>query len=369
MAQRWAASRISMNEDQDRLPATSRAATVAQNLLRVLEHHTGRRGLAYAAAPAPLSGGYWAEIYAFRLQGAPPELSGELVLRLMPDEDRALREAAIQGGLAAAGFPTPHVHLSGDRDGGLGRPFFVMDRAPGGSLAHGLKGRQKLVAVRSMPGLLAEAMVRLHRMDVSVVIEALERAGWSADSLSVEALLAECACDTRQLQLQQFRRVLDWLRQHELQPKAPVLCHGDMHGFNLVVGEGAVSAVLDWSNARIADPRYDVAYTAQLLALFPVRTPAIVRPITRLIGRRAARQFLHAYGERVGEDVFPPPWFEALHSFRLLLRLAKSRLGIAPAVGRYHPWELAAPGSAVALGRITGIMIQVPLGRDDRRES
>ena len=84
-------------------------------------------------------------------------------------------------------------------------------------------------------------MVRLHRLDLTQVVDALARSGWSADSLSVDALLSECAWDTRQLQLKQFGPALDWLLQHEPQCETPVLCHGDIHGLNLVIAEGAVT--------------------------------------------------------------------------------------------------------------------------------
>ena len=109
MAPGEAAARIGISGDHDRLLARPRAAAVAPRLLGVLERHTGWRGLAYAVPPTPLSGGFCAEIYAFRLRGAPLELSGDLVLRVMPDEQRALREAVIQGAASAAGFPTPRV--------------------------------------------------------------------------------------------------------------------------------------------------------------------------------------------------------------------------------------------------------------------
>src|SRR5688572_11442630 len=92
------------------------------NLLRILERHTGMSGLAYAVPPAPLRGGFWAALYGFRLAHAPQDLSGDLVLRVMPtDEEHCRREARMQAAAAAAGFPAPRVCLTGGRDEGLGR--------------------------------------------------------------------------------------------------------------------------------------------------------------------------------------------------------------------------------------------------------
>ena len=96
------------------------------------------RRIVIGAPPAPLAGGFWAALYAFRLERAPQELSGELVARVIPtDEAHCQREALMQTAAAAAGFPAPRIHLTGGRDAGLGRPYIIMDRMPGGTLADG----------------------------------------------------------------------------------------------------------------------------------------------------------------------------------------------------------------------------------------
>jgi hypothetical protein len=69
--------------------------------------------LAYAEAPARMSGGYDATILRFSLESAPDPFSGPLVLRLFQatvDAQRASCEAAVQKALADLGYPAPRVY-------------------------------------------------------------------------------------------------------------------------------------------------------------------------------------------------------------------------------------------------------------------
>jgi hypothetical protein len=122
---------------------------LASNLLAVLRRLTNEPALAYAAPPERLTGGFWAELLAFRLVGAPDGLSGDLVARVMPDAAVAGKETAFQAEVAAQGFSTPAVHLAGGPDDGLGRAFMVMDRADGAPLLAGLDG---VGAITRLPG-------------------------------------------------------------------------------------------------------------------------------------------------------------------------------------------------------------------------
>ncbi|HXZ83891.1 MAG TPA: hypothetical protein VEI82_00240 [Myxococcota bacterium] len=98
-------------------------------LLEVISARCGRRDLEYAKRPTPLGGGYWAEIFAFELRDPPRGFGGELILRRMPDPERARRETAVQTALAELGFPTPRVRATGGAGEALNRAFSIMDRA------------------------------------------------------------------------------------------------------------------------------------------------------------------------------------------------------------------------------------------------
>ena len=88
----------------------------------------------YAEPLVPVSRGFDTEIFAFRLTGATPALSGPLVLRVLPPHHeplRALRERATQNAVADMGFPAPRAPLASADPGILGGAFLVMERRPG----------------------------------------------------------------------------------------------------------------------------------------------------------------------------------------------------------------------------------------------
>jgi hypothetical protein len=87
-------------------------------LLDVLRERTGAPGLQYATSPVQVTGGFWAEIVAVRFEGAPPELDGELIVRIMPETAIAAREMVVQAEVVSQGFPAPRVRLPTTPRGG-----------------------------------------------------------------------------------------------------------------------------------------------------------------------------------------------------------------------------------------------------------
>jgi aminoglycoside phosphotransferase (APT) family kinase protein len=328
---------------------------LAPKLLAALRKQTRMPGLNYAVPPAPLGGGHWAQLYTFRLAQAPSGLSGELVLRVMPASDEeARREAAAQAAVLGAGFPAPRVHLSCGRDEGLGFPYIVMSRVAGGTVRGGLSWR----AQARLPELLAETLAQLHALDARSFGEALAAAGWAPGTTGIEAALADLAERTAPLGLDGFAAGLAWLNSQRPAGGPRVVCHGDFHPLNLMIRERQVSGLVDWSHALLADPEYDVAYCAQLFAWWPLPARGLLRP---LVGRPAAWQFIRAYRRRGSFDADRYRWHEALHAFRLLVRVARARTGITlPALPATHPWELAAADAVGAFRERAGITVALP---------
>ncbi len=63
-----------------------------------------------------------------------------------------------------------------------------------------------------------------------------------------------------------------WLIDHP--PPAPeVICHGDLHPFNILAGSGQVT-VLDWSAALLAPRAHDVAFTTWTVSEPPCSSSA-----------------------------------------------------------------------------------------------
>lgn len=338
-------------------------AGLAPRLLAALRAKTGDAALDFSGAPAPLGGGLWASLHGFRLAHAPAALSGDLVLRVMPTSDeQAIREATVQEAVRAQGFPAPRVHLSAGRNDGLGFPYIVMERVAGGTLRSGLSLNDKLRLVPRLPQVLGETLARLHALDAQPVQAALAAAGWDARSVGLDSDLAELGERARPLDAPGFAAGAQWLGRHRPAPGRTVVCHGDFHPLNLLVADREVSGVLDWSHALLAEAEYDVAYAAQLLALWPLEAPRLPRRLVKnLLGRPAASQFLRAYRSRQAVDPGRLRWHQALHAFRILVRVARARAGITlPLLAADHPWELVAADAASAFRERTGIAVELP---------
>jgi aminoglycoside phosphotransferase (APT) family kinase protein len=313
---------------------------IAVELLELLERRTGLRGLRYAEAPIRIRQSHSASLYAFRLEGAPPDLAGDLVLRVMIEAGRSAREIVVQETLEGLGFPTPRVRLSG-RDAAWKSPFMVMDRARGGRSDAGRAARRRL------PTLLAETLAALQALEPRPVLEALARAGLRKESLGLDAILTELADGIANLPGRGFLPALDWLRRHRPEAERLVVCHGDLHASNVLAEGGRLTAVLDWHDAVIAGPAYDVGSTTALLSQVP------------FVGHRAAKAFLDACRERIPLAPDAVRWHEALYSLRVLATVAGCRLR-REVSGTSLSWEIGARSYAAHLRRITGVEVRLP---------
>jgi aminoglycoside phosphotransferase (APT) family kinase protein len=338
------------------------AQQLEDDLLALLRRATGTPSLAFDGPPRRLTGGFWALLVAFRLRDAPPEWQGDLVVRVMPDPRTAARETALQSGVAAQGYPTPAVHLSGGPGDGLGQAFMVMDLAGGDPLLGGLDGIGAIAALprlaRRLPDALADAMARLHRIDAAPVRAALTEAG--AGGLGLDAVLADYRSAAAACGRDDLVAAAEWLLAHPPAPAPEVVCHGDLHPFNLLVDAGGEVTVLDWSAGVLAPAAYDVAFTGLLLAEPPVAVPRIVRPAVRAAGRWLARRFGAAYARRAGAEVDPASqqWFEAVVCMRAMIEVAGWVAAGVVEERRGHPWLVNGPAFAGRLSMLTGTEIR-----------
>lgn len=336
-------------------------APTTEQLLPVLRAITGAQALDYAAPPQPLTGGFWAELFVFRVTGAPTGWPDELVARIMPDAAVAAKETLIQTEVARLGFPTPVVRAAGGPDNGMGRAFMVMDRAKGAPLLAGLAGGAAFARLprlyRSIPDELAAAMAALHGLDPGDV-----RSHLPSDlgvATTVDELIDGLAGAARQAGRADLAGAATWLATHPPASEPAVICHGDLHPFNLLVEPGGRVTVLDWSASLLAPRAYDVAFTSLLLAEPPLAVPAPLRPVLRSVGRLLARRFLRAYGDRTGtrvdRDVLR--WHQGVVCLRALVQVAGWD-EIARRAQRGHPWLVSGSSLAARLARLTGSSVR-----------
>lgn len=331
------------------------------DLLEVLRAATGTPVLAFEAPPGRLTGGFYAELISFRLRGAPEGWRGDLVARVMPNPDIAARETAIQAEVADQGFPTPAVHLAGGPGDGLGRAFMVMDLAAGGPLLGGLGGLGAVAAlprlVRRLPDAIGESMAQLHRLDPTPVRARLTAA--HAGGLGIGSVVSGLADAAELCGRADLVAAARWLEEHPPPPAPEVVCHGDLHPFNLLVDAHGTVTVLDWSASLLAPAAYDVAFTGLVLAEPPITVPRLFRPAVRAAGRWLARRFRRAYAGHAAASVDPEAleWSEGVVCLRALVEVAHWVAAGEVDTHRGHPWLVCGPAFATRLSDLTGVSV------------
>jgi aminoglycoside phosphotransferase (APT) family kinase protein len=145
---------------------------------------------------------------------------------------------------------------------------------------------------------------------------------------------------------------------------AHVICHGDLHPFN-VLADGAALTVLDWTGAVLADPCFDLALSELLLANPPLDLPRPFAALARRAGQLLAGRFVaHYAAANPHASLNALDWYRALHSARVLIDVTRLRAEHGPDAGG-HPWRLIAPAAASNLSTATGIEVRSdpgPLG-------
>ncbi len=336
-------------------------ADLPGQLLQVMRTMTGMPALAYARAPEALSGGFWAELLAFSLTDPPQGWPRELVARVMPEPGLARKETVVQAAVAAAGFPTPAVRASGGPDSGLGRAFMVMDRAPGAPLLSGLTGVRAIAAalrlLGQLPEVLASTMAKLHALDPQCIRGQLSQNG--DVPITVAGLLDALQDTAASYQRADLAGAARWLTGNPAPPAPEVVCHGDLHPFNLLA-DGEEVTVLDWSAALLAPRAHDVAFTSLMLAEPPLLVHGVFRPFVRRAGRRLARRFARQYREHTNTTIGLEElrWHQAVVCLRALVEVAGWVHDGTVGERTGHPWLAMGPAVAAHLNSVTGASVR-----------
>jgi aminoglycoside phosphotransferase (APT) family kinase protein len=238
----------------------------------------------------------------------------------------------------------------------------VMDRANGVPLLAGMDSVAGLLAAPRrlwrMPDHLARTMAELHAVDPSPVRKQLAEVDGIART--IPEMLEHLASRTDAIGREDLGAATSWMMEHPLDGGDEVICHGDLHPYNVLVDDDGGVTLLDWSAALLAPRGYDVAFTSLMLGSSPLAVPAPVRPLVRAVGRGLASRFLGRYRwhsdhvvERTTLD-----WFQAVVCLRALAEVAgwehdgllQSRVG--------HPWLVSGPQFAAHLGAVTGLQVR-----------
>ncbi|MGH2550867.1 MAG: phosphotransferase family protein [Thermomicrobiales bacterium] len=218
-------------------------------------------GVTAPGSVTPVTGGADTEIWKVEHDGL---VSALRVMRPEQQPIAKIERAAMTA--ASAVLPVPEVRASTIWNE---HPAMLIEWMPGKPLLHEVVA--DLRNAGSWGRLLGEAQARLHEVSAPAGIPAV------ADS---------------------------WLGQlnPELPPDAvgQQLLHCDFHPLNVLVNDGQVSGVIDWSNAASGDPRLDVARTWAILELVEITFPNLDQKSSRFVLSEFSRGWREAYEEARG---------------------------------------------------------------------
>lgn len=281
-------------------------------------------------------------------------------MRFAPHRAMGAKEAEVQRAAAALGFRTPRVWASMPAGAALDGWCSVMELAPGAPLLDGLEGGAVLRGApslaRTLPVQLAEIMASLHRLDPQPITDAVHHAAPTV-AWTVPVVVDELRLGAEASGRFDVAAALDRLATVIPDDAHDVVCHGDVHPFN-VLADGDSLTLLDWTAALLADPCFDVAFTELLLANPPLLLPPPLAPAARVAGRFLARRFVAAYRRaNPAASLANLGWFRALHSARVLINDTELRAVHGPQAGG-HPFRLVAPAAARHLAAATGVCVR-----------
>ncbi len=214
-----------------------------------------------------MKGGNEAYLYRFKVSGI-EGMEGTQVLRLFPSfygDEKAEWEAMIQNLLHERGIPVPKSLLSSRDMGIIGGCFLVMDYIEGETIDPGDD--------MSILTLAAKTQARLHQLDGKPISERIFALGHSENSHNLTGrtnwLLG------RAKNYPDMDEIFKWIIENRPPPAERLsVVHGDFHPMNLLVKDGKVEAILDWSGFMVDDPMAGLGWTIGLfLATSKHQTP------------------------------------------------------------------------------------------------
>lgn len=218
-----------------------------------------------------ISGGWEAFLFAFRLQLKSGE-SQEYILRLFPNDGDGKAQHEFNGmqRLKRLHYPVPtvyHLHLS--HQSIFKNAFFIMDFVEGGTVYSQLISdgvlNEKLLAA------YCQIMVDLHQLEWESEFDA----DFDADDpyAFIDHWLHQADSMLQHEVYSDFVPLVEWVKARRDLLACPrlSLTHNDFHPENVMIDGDGKLYVIDWSNWRLADYRYDLGWTLLLVGTYGSR--------------------------------------------------------------------------------------------------
>jgi len=283
-----------------------------KKLLEYLQTELNNSRLEYRDTPTPIPGGYETTIYKFQLNNAPKEYSSPLIIRVFKENHgRPEFETIIHNKLNSLGYPIPRVYFTCNDHERIGKKFIIMEEVQGELL---LKQDQK-----TMQSIFTNSHIRLHKIPVETIQSALKTTGLHPEEYSFKGRFDWLIRTIKDNELSSLYYGLDWvIRNKPKEPHRKVVCHTDFHPGNIMVKDGKISGVLDWSGFMIEDPALDVGFTK---VLGTIAAPLIWPEIDWL---RLVERYYEGYLAKNPVDIQCVRYYEA---FRLLQAMVEGLMG------------------------------------------
>jgi aminoglycoside phosphotransferase (APT) family kinase protein len=324
--------------DPERLDEVTRA------LGAYLRERLGGPGIEYAEAPARVTGGNQTFVYRFRLEGMPGEFAGPLVLRVLrpaTSSENVRLEAAAHAALIDLGFPAPRVIACSTDPEPFGGAFQIMERIEGRKLLDEPDGgdprigpsrlwyeiRNSLLGDWTRP--LAAVHARLHSLDPGPFRDAVAAAGYLDRVTGIGPHLESLRERVDRSEIGGLREGIDWLfRSRPADPAPAVICHGDLFPNQVLVRDGGVTGVIDWTEVRLEDPAFDIGIVKAGLENLPLRLPGPFGGLGGRLMRSFARRYYAEYRRLRPVDPEAVRYYEALRCIACLIYTGERRIAL-----------------------------------------
>jgi aminoglycoside phosphotransferase (APT) family kinase protein len=279
------------------------------------------------------------------------------VLRVQPkagifEPYDVVREAAVLRCLSGTSVPVPGVLATDSDTSFFGAPCLLMEWVDAPHMPAPEVDPDGFAADLSP---FAQALVAIHALDWRAAgldflgVPDSPSAGFAQEIDVVQHRMRAFGCDEDPLLV----RALSVLRASTPAGGRLALCHGDPNPFNYPFRDGKVVAVVDWEQARISDPRSDVA---QLVALSHLRGTVPFGPVRENL-------FVQLYEGAADETLEGLDLFRAFWVFQLgVVFHGWKTFGIEP----WFNWKQIEDLLPLALAELSGgTSVEVPIGDDE----
>ena len=283
------------------------------------------------------------------------------VLRVQPkagifEPYDVMREAAVMRCLAGTSVPVPGVLATDSDSSFFGAPCLLMEWV---DAPHMPAPEVDPAAFAADLPPFAEALAAVHALDWRAAgldflgVPESPGDGFAREVDVVEGRMRAFGCDEDPL----LTGALSVLRASTPTEGRLALCHGDPNPFNYLFRDRKVVAVVDWEQARIGDPRSDVA---QLVALSHLRGAAPFGPVRENV-------FVQLYEGATGDTVEGLDLFRAFWVFQLgVVYHGWKTFGVEP----WFTWEQIEDLLPLVLAELRdGSSAEIPRGDDETRDS